>query len=105
MLSAFATLAAVGAGALAFLFSGTYEIAATTPHLPPVRWAIATLKDHSVRRSARDIVAPRLDDAALVRTGFVLYDKLTSSDKRALAAAVKAVQEPLSQVASKVANA
>ena len=38
-------------------------------------------------------------------SGFVLYDKLTSSDKRALAAAVKAVQEPLSQVASKVANA
>lgn len=76
VLSAFATLAAVGAGALAFLFSGTYEIAATTPHLPPVRWAIATLKDHSVRRSARDIVAPRLDDAALVRTGFVLYDTL-----------------------------
>jgi iron uptake system component EfeO len=38
-------------------------------------------------------------------SGFVLYDKLTKADKSALAAAVKAVQEPLSQVASKVANA
>jgi iron uptake system component EfeO len=35
-------------------------------------------------------------------SGFVLYTSLTDSDKRDLAAAVKAVQEPLSQVASKV---
>jgi iron uptake system component EfeO len=40
------------------------------------------------------------DDAS----GFVLYGTLTDADKQALAAAVKAVQEPLSQVASKVAN-
>jgi iron uptake system component EfeO len=38
-------------------------------------------------------------------SGYVLYTALTTADKRALAAAVKAVQEPLSQVASKVANA
>jgi iron uptake system component EfeO len=38
-------------------------------------------------------------------SGYVLYTSLTASDKRALAAAVKAVQEPLSQVSSKVANA
>jgi iron uptake system component EfeO len=37
-------------------------------------------------------------------SGFVLYTALTTADKHALAAAVKAVQEPLSQVASKVAN-
>ena len=38
-------------------------------------------------------------------SGYVLYSTLTDTDRRALAAAVKAVQEPLSQVASKVANA
>jgi iron uptake system component EfeO len=38
-------------------------------------------------------------------SGFVLYTSLTAADKKALAAAVKAVQEPLSTVASKVANA
>ncbi len=38
-------------------------------------------------------------------SGFVLYGELTKADKGALAAAVKAVQEPLSRVASKVANA
>ena len=37
-------------------------------------------------------------------SGFKLYGELTASDKRALAAAVKAVQEPLSKVASKVAH-
>lgn len=38
-------------------------------------------------------------------SGFVLYPSLTKADKTRLAAAVKAVQEPLSKVASKVANA
>jgi len=37
-------------------------------------------------------------------SGFVLYTSLTTADKQKLAAAVKAVQEPLSQVASKVAG-
>jgi iron uptake system component EfeO len=38
-------------------------------------------------------------------SGYKLYTQLTAADKRGFAAAVKAVQEPLSQVASKVANA
>ncbi|HEX4788385.1 MAG TPA: iron uptake system protein EfeO [Actinospica sp.] len=38
-------------------------------------------------------------------SGFVLYTTLTTTDKQKLAAAVKAVQESLSQVAAKVANA
>ncbi len=38
-------------------------------------------------------------------SGYRLYTGLTSADKRSFTAAVKAVQEPLSKVASKVANA
>ena len=38
-------------------------------------------------------------------SGFELYTALTDTDKQKLAAAVKAVQEPLSQVAAKVAGA
>jgi iron uptake system component EfeO len=38
-------------------------------------------------------------------SGFEYYPALTSADKRALAAALEAVQEPLSQVANKVARA
>jgi iron uptake system component EfeO len=38
-------------------------------------------------------------------SGYVLYTTLNDADRRALAAAVKAVQEPLSRVAGKVASA
>ncbi len=38
-------------------------------------------------------------------SGYKLYTQLTAADKRGFATAVKAVQEPLSKVASKVANA
>jgi iron uptake system component EfeO len=38
-------------------------------------------------------------------SGFVLYGSVTPADQQRFAAAVKAVQEPLSKVASKVANA
>jgi iron uptake system component EfeO len=38
-------------------------------------------------------------------SGFVLYGSITPADQQRLAAAVKAVQEPLSKVAGKVANA
>ncbi|GAB2488512.1 EfeM/EfeO family lipoprotein [Jatrophihabitans fulvus] len=38
-------------------------------------------------------------------SGYKLYDQLTTADKRGFAAAVKAVQEPLSKVSSKIANA
>ncbi len=38
-------------------------------------------------------------------SGYVRYTALSPADKRNLAAAVKAVQEPLSRIASKVANA
>jgi iron uptake system component EfeO len=38
-------------------------------------------------------------------SGYVLYPSLTDADRRSLAAAVKAVQEALSRVAAKVANA
>lgn len=75
-LSVAATLAALGVGALAFIYSGAYDIAASTPHLPPVRWAITTLQVNAVRRSADGIAAPPLHDAPLIRRGFVLYDTL-----------------------------
>ena len=52
--------------------------------------ALNTLVDHY-----RDASQP---------SGYVLYTSLTKADKRKLAAAVKAVQEPLSKVASKVAG-
>lgn len=55
------------------------------------------------RFSALDKLVDSYRDSA-EPSGYVLYPALNAKDKRALAAAVKAVQEPLSQVASKVAG-
>jgi iron uptake system component EfeO len=58
--------------------------------------------------SARFAALDKLVDSYRSTTdpsGYVLYTTLSAADKRKLAAAVKAVQEPLSKVASKVANA
>lgn len=62
-----------GIGGLAFLYSGLYPIAASEPHTLLTRWLLTTTMVHSVRRAAAGTKAPRLDDAGLVRRGFVLY--------------------------------
>lgn len=64
-----------GAGAVGFVYSGLYNIAASEPHFAIVRWALSTLQRNAVEREAADIVAPPLDDPALVRRGFVLYEE------------------------------
>lgn len=68
-------LLVAGAGALGFLYSGVYNIAASEPHFAIVRWALTTLQTNAVQREASDIVVPRLDDPALVRRGVVLYEQ------------------------------
>jgi mono/diheme cytochrome c family protein len=63
-------LAAAGAAtATGFLWSGIYNIAADDPHTRPVYAALDTLREHSIERRARGIVAPDLGDPALVRQG------------------------------------
>lgn len=57
----------------------------------------------TTRFAALDTVVDKYRDPKAV-SGFVLYGTLTDADRRALSDAVQAVQEPLSQVASKVAG-
>ena len=61
------------AGALFFMYSGLYDIAARVPHFGITQWALTTLKERSVRRHAAALRAPPLADTALVRRGLVLY--------------------------------
>lgn len=68
-------LVLIAGGALAFLHSGMYDIAASSPHLGVVRWSLTTLQKHSVRDAASDIRAPRLDEADLVGRGFEIYEQ------------------------------
>lgn len=63
----FAIAAAVG---LAFLYSGVYDIAATSPHFDITRRAVRTVMEQSVKRQARDVKVPELDDPEKVHAGF-----------------------------------
>lgn len=67
-------LALLGAaGAALFVWSGVYDISATTQHLQPVHWLLETVGEQSIRHEARHIVEPKLDDPRLVARGGLCY--------------------------------
>jgi mono/diheme cytochrome c family protein len=68
MLAAFAA-----AAALAFVWSGLYDISATDQHLRPTYRAIKATMERSVERRAKDIEVPPLGDPAQLRRGFALF--------------------------------
>ena len=57
-------------GALVFIYSGLYDISATTPHFAVTHRMLRTVMEQSVKRQARDIKVPELDDPEKVHTGF-----------------------------------
>ena len=61
---------------LLFIFSGTYNVAATSPHLAPVKWMMETVMDRSVASHARGITAPNLEDSAMFHEGFEHYQEM-----------------------------
>lgn len=63
-------------GGLAFIYSGRYNVAATRPHTPLVYWVLEKAMEQSVRRRARGIEAPPLENTDLVEKGFRLYTEL-----------------------------
>lgn len=67
------TLVALGVGALAVIFTGSYDVAATDPHYPIVRWALATTLRNSISAHA-DTPPPHAFTEADVKAGFKAYD-------------------------------
>lgn len=63
-------LALAAAGALAFIYSGVYDIAATTPHFDVTHRVLRTVMEQSVKRQAREVKVPELDDPEKVHAGF-----------------------------------
>lgn len=61
-------------GALIFIYSGTYNVAATSPDPFIVTWILDTTKDYSVKKHAENIERPKLNDASLVREGKEHYE-------------------------------
>ncbi|MDQ3260924.1 MAG: cytochrome c, partial [Pseudomonadota bacterium] len=62
--------AVAAAGGLAFIYSGVYDIAATTPHFDVTYRVLRTVMEQSVKRQARDVKVPELDDPEKVHRGF-----------------------------------
>lgn len=59
-------------GALVYIYSGAYNIAATDPHNPVVRWALDTTAVRSVKSHADGIVVPP-DLTAKIEAGAMHY--------------------------------
>jgi len=58
---------------MAFLYSGIFNVAATIPDAPPLRWVLVTAREASIQLHARDIEAPQLGGAEQVDRGFVFF--------------------------------
>jgi mono/diheme cytochrome c family protein len=69
-------LVVVALAALAFILSGVYDVAASTPDTGLVEWALRTTQSRSVHRRAEQVQAPKLDDPDLIRTGLIEYHEL-----------------------------
>ncbi len=63
-------------GAVIFIYSGTYNIAATVPHSEVAAWVFNTVKMSSVRKHSEGIKEPSLEGEALVREGFEHYENM-----------------------------
>src|SRR5690606_30874130 len=64
---------ASGLGALVFILSGVYDIAAIRPHTQPVQFLLTAVKRNSIETHARDLEVPDLRNVDLIKRGFILY--------------------------------
>ncbi|HEY5559809.1 MAG TPA: cytochrome c [Steroidobacteraceae bacterium] len=69
-------LALIVAGKAAFIWSGTYNIAADEPHWTITERVMETVRDRSIAVRASGIVVPDLDDEASIRAGAGNYDAM-----------------------------
>jgi len=62
--------------ALAVIYSGTFNVAATVTDASPLRWVFVTTREASIKRHARDIQAPALGGARQLESGFRIYREM-----------------------------
>ncbi len=64
------------AGLFVFIYSGTYNIAATEPHSLLAEWVFNTTKKYSIKKHSENIERAKLNDDSLIKSGFDLYDNM-----------------------------
>jgi mono/diheme cytochrome c family protein len=66
---------------LLFIFSGVYDVAATSEDGGLIEWVLETTRERSVHRAAEslEVPVPRLDDLRMIRSGLVRYHALCAT--------------------------
>ena len=65
-------------GAIAYAYSGFYDISVGTGHNAVTHWYLATLRNNSIERRAADLQVPALDGEETIRAGALSYDQSCS---------------------------
>ncbi|MDA2918095.1 cytochrome c [Desulfobacterota bacterium AH_259_B03_O07] len=61
---------------LIFIYTGTYNVAATKPHTELTLWVLNTTREYSISSHAEGIKVPPLDEDSLIKTGFRHYKEM-----------------------------
>ncbi len=64
------------AGITAYIYSGNYDVAATSPDSIVVKWTLDFAKHRSIKKHSYGIERPRLNDGELVEIGFHHYENM-----------------------------
>ena len=62
--------------AAGYVWSGTYDVGADTPHSRPMYAVLESLRERSIATHSADITPPDLTDAQLIRSGAGNYDAM-----------------------------
>jgi len=62
-------------GAIAYAYSGWYDISVGSGHTGAVNWFIETLRDRSIERGAAEVQVPPLDEPGMFEAGAMVYDR------------------------------
>jgi mono/diheme cytochrome c family protein len=78
LMTVVAVLAILFLAAVAFVHSGIYDVAASTPDKSMIAAALRRAQHSSVRRRAEGIQVPRLDDPEMIKRGLIHYYEMCS---------------------------
>lgn len=76
ILTILVAIAVGGVVTAGFIYSGTYDVAASQPENGLLSWALVTTRNRSIDRRAADIKVPPLTDPALIQEGFEHYHEM-----------------------------
>ena len=75
-----ATFAVLGAvtvsGVVAFIYSGSIDVTATNPHWEITHRVLLEIREQSIKRQARDVKVPELDDPGKVHAGLRNFQEM-----------------------------